>query len=229
MKIHRFFVADITLKDVLVVDRPELVWQWTRVLRFKVNQQLVLFDGQGKDRTYKVTDIAKKSVTLKLVADNQPLIPAHDTYVFWSLLKKDKNDWVLQKATELGATHFVPLLAERSEKTGFHLDRAHKIVTEALEQCGRSDTVTVVEPIGVEQALDQFAAEIDLYVAEQGQSGELQVQAHRPVGILIGPEGGWSEGEKDLFKARNIRRLALSPFTLRAETAAVTAVVLLAQ
>lgn len=222
MKIHRFFIADTRLEDRLLIDQPEFIWQWTRVLRFRPGQHLVLFNGQGQDRTFQVTNITKNSVQLELVADNLPLLPDHDTYLFWSLLKKDKNDWVLQKCTELGVTHFVPLLAERSEKTGFHVERAMKIVIEALEQCGRSDTVEVLEPLRVEQALEAYAHTVELYIGEQGHDAVV-TQSSKSRGILIGPEGGWSDSEKDLFKTHDLQLLALSAFTLRAETACVAA------
>ncbi len=227
MKVHRFYIADIPLQDTLRIDRPELIWQWTRVLRFRPGQQIALFNGQGQDRTYTVNEITKKLVHLEVIADNQPLLPEHDTYLFWSLLKKDKNDWVLQKCTELGVTHFVPLIAERSEKTGFHVERATKIVTEALEQCGRSDTVVVSEPLSVSEALQRYAQTVELYIGEQGHAAVV-TSSVKPKGIFIGPEGGWSDAEKEIFRAQNLLLLALSNFTLRAETAAVAAATTLA-
>jgi 16S rRNA (uracil1498-N3)-methyltransferase len=144
------------------------------------------------------------------------------------LLKKDKNDWVLQKCTELGVSNFIPLLADRSEKTGFNLERAEKIVIEAAEQCGRSDIPTVREPILVETAIAELKYTVQLYICEQ-DGPDIVETTEGSLGVLIGPEGGWTDREKSLFTDNGLKHLNLHDFTLRAETAAVTAVTKLLQ
>jgi 16S rRNA (uracil1498-N3)-methyltransferase len=157
-------------------------------------------------------------------------VPKNNIYLCFSLLKKDKNDWVLQKATELGVSHFVPLLCDRTEKSGFNPDRAQKIVIEAVEQCGRSDIPRIHEPITPEKLIDELFEKVDLLVAEQGspiRTHDPELIAQKPQAILIGPEGGWTDEEKQLFADKKLKHLALSEFTLRAETAAITAAALL--
>src|SRR5690606_3786410 len=129
-------------------------------------------------------------------------------YLLWSMLKKDKNDWVLQKCTELGVSHFIPLLAERSEKTGFNLERAEKIVIEAAEQCGRSDIPRIREPMLVETALKELAGMVELYICEQDGVENAGVSGVS-IGVLIGPEGGWSDNEKSLFVENKLKHLNL--------------------
>jgi 16S rRNA (uracil1498-N3)-methyltransferase len=143
--------------------------------------------------------------------------------LLWALLKKDKNDWVLQKCTELGVSHFVPVLAERSEKTGFNLERAQKIVIEAAEQCGRSDIPKIRELVLLPAAVHQYAQKVPLFMCEQESLGKKKQPNYADVGVLIGPEGGWSDTEKQLFLSAELPRLSLGDFTLRAETAAVAA------
>src|SRR5690606_20204102 len=99
-------------------------------------------------RLYKIVQVEKDGVKLELVTEFERKLPERHIYLFFSLLKKDKNEWVLQKCTELGVRNFVPIVADRSEKTGFNLERSEKIVIEAAEQCGRSDIPDVREPIG---------------------------------------------------------------------------------
>lgn len=224
MRLHRFYIHPDTLElkaDFWLHDVP-LLHQWNKVLRYQAGQQLVLFDGVETERLYKVEEIKPDEAHLKLITDFERQTPAKDIYLLWSLLKKDKNDWVLQKATELGVSHFVPLLAERSEKTGFDVERAKKIVIEAAEQCGRSDIPTVREPMLVSTALEHLGPKIKLFICEQGN--ENASEGLSKLGILIGPEGGWSDQEKQLFEQHDLSHMGLGDFTLRAETAAITAV-----
>lgn len=222
MKLHRFYVSDTELTHNLWIHNPEMLHQWNRVLRLRPGTDVVLFDGKNKDALYKIVEFQGKEARLELVTEFERKLPKRSIYLLWSLLKKDKNDWVLQKCTELGVSHFVPLLADRSEKTGFNLDRAEKIVIEASEQCGRSDIPTVREPMHVKTALEELGTKIPLFICEQGDS-EADLLKIDKVGILIGPEGGWSDAEKQLFKLNNLSHLNLHDFTLRAETAAITA------
>ena len=192
------------------------------MLRFREGQQVVLFDGVEHDKLYKISEINSVEAHLELVTDYTRQLPKKNIYLFWSLLKKDKNDWVLQKCTELGVSHFIPLIADRSEKTGFNIERARKIVVEAAEQCGRSDIPTVRDAMHVTKAIEQYGEKVTLYICEQ--DSEETVLAMDDLGVLIGPEGGWSDNEKLLFKDMNVHHLNLHDFTLRAETACVTAV-----
>jgi 16S rRNA (uracil1498-N3)-methyltransferase len=230
MRLHRFYTGpDLTLEHyVQLVDRG-LLEQWNRVLRFRAGQEVILFDGAKHERLYVINELSKSIAQLELITDFERRTPSKNIYLFWSLLKKDKNDWVLQKATELGVSHFVPLLAERSEKTGFKSERALKIVTEAAEQCGRSDIPTVHQPILLQTALNEFGKKLPLFVCEQHELTKPKTPNFKELGVLIGPEGGWSDSEKQLFITQEINRLALGDFTLRAETASVVAVTKLVQ
>lgn len=229
MKIHRFFVDDIELSQSIWVHKPELLKQWIRVLRFRPGQRLVLFDGKDKDRLYELVEIKPDETRLELITEFERKLPGKDIYLFWSLLKKDKNDWVIQKGTELGASHFVPILADRSEKTGFNLDRAKKIAIEASEQCGRSDIPSFREPLGLESAISQYIEKVGLFVCEQSSdtiNTRKNEDTHKdhPTGVIVGPEGGWTDTEKKIFETKKIEHINLHDFTLRAETACVAAI-----
>lgn len=235
MKIHRFFAGELhdkygqtELRQHVWMNDPALYSQWTRVLRYKPGDELVLFNGKGEDRLYKIEKIEESSVGLELVTELEPQYPKREVYLFWSLLKKDKNEWVLQKCTELGVSHFVPIMSDRTEKTGFDEDRAHKIVTEAAEQCGRSDIPRVREPLGIEAAVEEFKDKIQLCFAEQTEASDEMGDNTGPVGVFVGPEGGWTDAEKE-FLSTHCKKLNIAQFTLRAETASVTAVSMLLQ
>ena len=220
-----------------------LFHQWTKVLRFEVGREVALFNDQKEERLYRIVKFGDDAVHVNLITELVPKVPEKEIYLCFSLLKKDKNDWVLQKGTELGVRHFIPLLTDRTEKMSFDIDRAEKIVIEASEQCGRSDIPSIREPLRVATLIEELQGAsllqggtlsskqvVDLLVAEQGRplkSQTLSLKPQNAVGVLIGPEGGWSDSEKQLFKDKNLEHLALSEFTLRAETAAIIAATLL--
>jgi len=222
MRVHRFYSGSgIQLKQNFWLHDSALLWQWNKVLRFKPGQELILFDGKGTDRLYKLTELSKAEAHLQMVTELAKQLPRRHVYLFWSLLKKDNNDHVLQKCTELGVSNFVPIISERSVRTGFNMDRARKIVIEASEQCGRSNIPQVREPVHLEKVLDEYRDKMPLYVCEQG-STQPKISDDK-LGVFIGPEGGWSQNELDVFTDYNLLHVAISEHTLRAETAAVVA------
>lgn len=228
MKLHRFYVQNIHTKaghleldQQIWIHDQALLNQWLRVLRFKVGNELVLFNNT-EERLYKISKIEPPaSVFLEMITEIERKLPTKHVYLMWSLLKKDKNEWVLQKATELGVKDFVPIIADRSEKTGLNLERAKNIVIEAAEQCGRSDLPVIREAINLETALEEYK-DLPLFICEQAEGAKTLINVDE-LGVLIGPEGGWSDKEKALFKKKNLKHINLSDLTLRAETAAITA------
>lgn len=241
MRVHRFYIAPdlCELSQTVWVRSVELRNQWLKVFRYKLKDEVVLFDGVATERLYKITRVEPDAIKVELVTEFERKLPLKHIYLFWSLLKKDKNEWVIQKCTELGVSNFVPIVAERSEKLGFDMERAEKIAIEAAEQCGRSDIPHIREPITLQEALAEYKGKVTLLVAEE--SYELGVMSHEkdenvdthnsylithdsnPLGIFIGPEGGWTEAELALFKKEDLSRLNLGNLTLRAETACIAA------
>lgn len=221
MKIHRFYVSSVPDLSEIVLHDPLLIHQWSHVLRFRSGQRLALFDGTTTDGLYELIDLHKDAAKLRKIAANTRQVPAREVYLFWSVLKKDKNDWVLQKCTELGVSYFVPLVTDRSEKANINMTRAQKIITEASEQSGRSDIPTIIEPISLKDAVDDYHNRVKLFICEQGEDGTGGPLGQEAVGILVGPEGGWSEVEKAYMKSAALPQMNLGAFTLRAETACI--------
>ena len=263
MRHHRFYInpSDHQLNHEFWLRDERLIPQWLKVLRYREGDEVVLFDGIETERLYRIVKIDGDAVHLQSITDFERKLPPRHVYLCWSLLKKDKNDWVLQKCTELGVSNFVPLLAERSEKTGFNESRARKIVIEAAEQCGRGDIPDVREPITIEELINEFTGKITLLVCDEQAENTNQTQAadhakssyqnpsttgadfssqtiqiagqgnndsKQPIGVLIGPEGGWTPQEVELFKLHKLGSIQLGGLTLRAETAAVAAAAKLA-
>jgi 16S rRNA (uracil1498-N3)-methyltransferase len=226
MKLHRYFVGDLALEHTFWIQDEALFHQWTKVLRYQPGREVVLFNELHEERLYKIVKIGNNAVQLELVTEFEPKLPKREVYLGFSLLKKDKSDWVLQKTTELGVRHLVPLLTDRTEKTGFNEERAQKIIIEAAEQCERTDIPSLRSLITPQQFVDEMRDKATIYIAEKSDKkfGDLD-ELPDPVVIMIGPEGGWSDEELTYFREQQLPLVSLSDFTLRAETAAISAVV----
>lgn len=223
MRLHRFYSGtDIKLQKDFWLHDEALLWQWNKVLRFKPGQQVILFDGVNTERLYILKDLSKNEAHLEMVTELKPRVPKHHIYLFWSLLKKENNEYIVQKCTELGVSNFVPLLSERTIKKDFNLERAKKITIEASEQCGRLSIPLVREPIHLEKVLAEYKDKLEIFVCHQGGDTELLPKGGK-TGLFIGPEGGWSESEQKMFSEAGVSTLGLGDFTLRAETAAIVA------
>lgn len=221
-KIHRFYTgADLQLKQDFWLHDPALIWQWNKVLRFRDGQNLVMFDGVKTDRLYKLVELKTNEAHLQMITEQERKIPKKHIYLFWSLLKSGNNEYILQKATELGVSTFVPLITQRTIKKEFNHERAQKIVIEASEQCGRSDIPNVREPIHLQKALDEYKDKIKIYICHQ--SDAKPDLSDEKIGFVVGPEGGWSDDELAIFATGDYDHVSLSEFTLRAETAAILA------
>lgn len=228
MRVHRFFAEQkFEAGKPAEINNSRLTKQWFKVLRFRPGSQLILFDGAGWEALYEITYASQSTYKLEFIKKLKPVMPRRQSYLFWSLLKRTNNELVLQKCTEIGVTHFVPLIASRTQKTGFSEERAKKIVIEASEQCGRGDTPEIYEPMELSRAIIEFSKKVKLYTADKSGVAVLEKHELRPnslgVGVMIGPEGGWSDEEKKTFRTNKLETMQLGNLTLRAETACVVA------
>ena len=146
-----------------------------------------------------------------------------------ALVKGDKFDWVVQKATELGVTRIVPLLTEHSEfrkaeGRELRLLRWRRIALEATKQCGRRKLIELGEVQNFQQFCETEPNGLRLIFSERGGKGLAQMASANSVTLAIGPEGGWSENEIKLAEIHGFVPVHLGNRILRTETAAVAAV-----
>jgi 16S rRNA (uracil1498-N3)-methyltransferase len=227
MKLHRFFVsgqnvAPHTDKPITIGD-PALAHQLRNVFRLKAGNTVVLLDNSGFECTANIALLTKDRAVFSIIDSRKSEnISSRSVWLFSALIKKDNFEWVVEKCTELGISGFVPMLAERSEKKSLNMERLRKIATEASEQSERGILPQIFEPIALEEVF-AFANKNGISLAALHPDGEVfdPKKLVVPAGILIGPEGGWSENETALFKAKNIPTYSLGRQILRAETAAI--------
>ena len=130
---------------------------------------------------------------------------------------------MVEKATELGVSKILPIISDRSEKKGFNLARAKKIAIEASEQCGRGDVPIIESSKHLVDSI-QDLKNIIIFDSSGVLFDTLLLAAdYSLLSLFIGPEGGWTEKELNLFKQKNAKILSLGKLTLRAETAAIVA------
>lgn len=226
---HRFYVApEIELSDNLEIIDKDLLWQWNKVLRFKPGNQLILFNGKFTDYYFRISQIASKKAQLILVNKENIAKNHNQKYLFWSLLKRDNNELIIQKATELGVNHFVPIISDRTIKKDFNYERAKKIVIEASEQCGRGDIPILHSVTKLSDAIGIYKDSMALYVGNMDYKIK-NLKQESDSGFFVGPEGGWTDSELDLFSRNKVSGINLGNNILRAETAAIIASAKLAQ
>jgi 16S rRNA (uracil1498-N3)-methyltransferase len=151
-------------------------------------------------------------------------MPKQEIFLCLALLKKDNFELAVQKAVELGISHIVPLLCERSEKKNMRADRLERIIIEAVEQSGRGDVPTLSEIITLADALESDALPKEKIVLHPDGEyvGDALSKIHsQALAVFIGPEGGFSDAEIKEFALHSIPTVSLGPQILRAETAAV--------
>ncbi|HTE58495.1 MAG TPA: RsmE family RNA methyltransferase [Verrucomicrobiae bacterium] len=216
--LHRFYVQNVELKHDFWLHDQDLLERW-HAAEIKAGEQVILFDGQQHERLYRIEKLEKTEARLLYVTDFERRLPKRQVYLLWSLRDSKRNDELLRKATALGVSHFVPLLVGGAEKVDFSHQEAMKSVRREAEASGRSDVPTVREPMRVATALDQLGDKVELYMYKPEQSeGTPQKLASR-CGVLIAPEGGWSDAEKQLFAQKNLRHLMVSENALSPEAA----------
>lgn len=225
MKLHRFFVAEkIPVTGEFSVTDETLLNQWRNVLRMEEGSKVALFSGDGNESLCAFVSLTKKSALLKVLETKKGVIPEREVTLYLALIKKDNFELVLEKATELGVTHIVPVQADRSEKKGVNYERAQKILREASEQSGRATVPTISDIVSVEKIPE------DVIVFDpRGQISArmfFEKNSATPLSLFIGPEGGFTDAEMESFHARNMTIVSTGSQILRAETAGIVALTL---
>jgi len=211
----------------------------TYVLRLREGAQVQVFDGAGQEWRGEVAQASPRRARLRLLAPlTHPVDSPLALTLALALLKGEKFDWVLQKATELGVSRIVPLITEHCEwrrgegGTTARAARWERITLEAAKQCGRRTFVDLSPPTLLADFCASRAGEscATLLLSERGGLAWQETAARLGqvpcLSVVIGPEGGWSDAEHRLTKEAGFHHLHLGPRILRAETAAISAVAL---
>jgi 16S rRNA (uracil1498-N3)-methyltransferase len=207
------------------------------VLRKKPGDEVRLFDGADRSYRARLESVSPERVSGAVLSEEAggPALP-YRLRLFQGLPKGDKLEFILEKATELGAAEIVPVDTERSvarvppDRLAAKRARWEKTVLAAAKQCGRKDLPKVSAPLSLDEALALCApGELTLLPWEGEERLSLKealrgaVPAPATINVFIGPEGGFSPAEVERARARGALPVTLGPLILRTETAAVAA------
>lgn len=212
-----------------------------RVLRAQPGMQADVVAG-GRVFHAEVAAVSPLEVRFNLVAELQA-DPALPVTLVLAVYKFDRMEWAIEKATELGVATIVPVIARRTEKhladaAAKRVERWRRIVHESAQQSRRSDVPEICGPVPIAERVRAACSASRIVLAEQERTTTLRNALEESIAaaenempsleIAIGPEGGWAPNEEALFDANGWRSVSLGPRILRAETAAIAALAVVA-
>lgn len=200
------------------------------VMRLDAGDDVSLFNGRDGEWRAAVVEIAKRGGVLECLAQTAPLQMPPDVWLVFAPIKKDRTSFIVEKATELGAARILPIQTEFTQSANrVRQDKLQAHALEATEQCGGTYVPQVAEVEKLGKVLDAWDPARRILFCDEamvGQSPDLPTVVG-PWAIFIGPEGGFSEHERDRLQGMaNAHPISLGPRILRADTAAVAALTL---
>ena len=198
------------------------------VMRKSIGETILIFDGNNGEWEASIEEISKKSGVLFCIKQTKPQIMPPDLWLFFSPLKKVRTDFIVEKATELGVAKIIPVQTEHTNADRVKLSRLSAHAIEAAEQCGGTYIPKIEELQKINEVLENFPPDRRLlFCDEKLQASEVNLENLKKGkwAILVGPEGGFSEIERNYLKGLKFTfSISLGPRILRADTAAVTAI-----
>lgn len=202
------------------------------VLRLGTGDDVLVFNGRDGEWRAEIAEVGKKKTVLALRDRMRGQTPAGDLWYLFAPLKHARLDYMVQKAVEMGASRLLPVMTHRTQAGRVNLDRMRANAIEAAEQCGILSIPEIDEPQKLQQILSNWNEERRLIFCDEGADTDNPLDALKmlpkgPLAVLIGPEGGFDESERDLLRRHpGVTAISLGPRILRADTAAVAALAL---
>ncbi len=244
MTSNRFFIqkAKLLRSPILLTGKEH--HHLHSVLRMKFGDHVWLFDEHGTEYLARIDSTGRESTRLWVIEQKEKKEPPVKIILAQSLLKTGRMELLLQKATELGADCVLPVISTRciakaEGKIEKKSERWMRIVREAAKQSGNTRVPTVLPPKALAKVLEDDENGLKIFLNERGgtylkeilledhHSGKQKIGIPSSVKVLIGPEGGWTEQEEHDILDHGYKAISLGSQTLRAETAAISCLVLI--
>jgi 16S rRNA (uracil1498-N3)-methyltransferase len=203
------------------------------VLRLKPGEPILLFNGRDGEWRARFAEAGKRGAVLTVDAQVRPQEQAPDIDYLFAPLKRARLDYMVQKATEMGAARLRPVLTRHTAPERVNLGRMRANAIEAAEQCGILHVPEVRALEKLEHAVETWDPARTLIFCDEGSDATDPIAVlgrlrRGPLALLIGPEGGFAQAERELLASKPfVARISLGPRILRADTAAVSALALL--
>ena len=235
-----FFVDPDAITPPTIRITGDLLHHLRDSLRIHPGDFLALSDGSGTRYRIEVTHVSSQAID-GCITDRQSEPPQKTSPIVLgqALIKGDKMDWIIQKATELGIATLVPIHSTHSvikpnpERLEHQRSRWARIARDAAQQSERWTIPAIADPVGLEEICREYASTSLKGILMERSSGpslagiSLPLDRQHPIVLLVGPEGGWAPDEQRLAQERGFLPLTLGPRILRAETAAIAALSIL--
>ena len=202
------------------------------VLRFGDGDHVLIFNGKDGEWRADIVPQGRKKASLSIVEQIRSQPSAYDLVYLFAPIKQARMEYMVQKAVEMGAGVLQPVLTEFTQLRKVNTEKIRAQSIEAAEQCGILNVPEIKEICSLQDAIDLLGQDRTVIFCDEGETSQNPLQALKNVrskrfAVLIGPEGGFSEPEREALRAReNVTPIPLGPRVLRADTAAVAALAL---
>ena len=224
--IRLFFSESLLLNLTAKLDQPQSHYV-NKVMRVKVNETFSLFNS-GREWEVKVKEITKGIVEFIVTKQLKHKENSKEIWLAFSPIKSNYFNFMIQKATELGVTKFLPIIFDRTVVRKINKERLQKIIIEAAEQSNRINVPSIEEPQNLKNFLTENKNNIDLIFTDlNSQNKKLDIKglSKKPICLIIGPEGDFSESEREeVLSFDGVKPLKINENILRSETAAISAI-----
>jgi 16S rRNA (uracil1498-N3)-methyltransferase len=222
--IRLFFKESLTINLTAKLDKSQSHYV-TKVMRIKIGEIFSLFNSSGEWEA-KILNISKNIVEFNITKQLRQKNKIKELWLAFSPIKSNYFSFMIQKATELGVTKFIPIIFDRTIVRKINKERLEKVIIEAAEQSDRINVPSIEEP----QSLKNFLSneKMDLIFTDlnsQNKKIDLVKLANNPTCVIIGPEGDFSEEEREkILSFKGVQPIKINENILRSETAVISAI-----
>ncbi len=232
-KLQRLYVPhDLAESVTFEADKAQSHYL-THVLRMAEGAELLVFNGRDGEWSARVAVIGKKAVRILVESQTRPQPPIPNLVYAFAPLKVGRLDYLVQKAVEMGAGVLQPVITQHTQNTKTPLEKFEANAIEAAEQCGVLAVPPVRATVKLERLLGEWERDRRLIFCDEDAATNNPVPALQAItetrfGLLVGPEGGFSDEERRMLRALPfVTAIPLGPRILRADTAAVAALAII--
>ena len=222
--IRLFFKESLSLNLVSKLDKSQSHYI-SKVMRIKENENFSLFNSSGEWEA-KILNITKSIVEFEITNQIRQKENQKELWLAFSPIKSNYFNFMIQKATELGITKFVPIIFERTVVRKLNKERLEKVIIEATEQSNRINIPILEDATNLEDFLK--SSEMNLIFTDLNSDNkkvDLEKLINKPVCIVVGPEGDFSENERDkILSFKDVQAIKINENILRSETAVISAI-----
>ena len=222
--IRLFFKESLSLNLVSKLDKSQSHYI-SKVMRIKENEIFSLFNSSGEWEA-KILNITKSIVEFEITNQIRQKENQKELWLAFSPIKSNYFNFMIQKATELGITKFVPIIFERTVVRKLNKERLEKVIIEATEQSNRINIPTLEDATNLEDFLK--SSEMNLIFTDLNSDNkkvDLEKLTDKPVCIFVGPEGDFSENERGkILSFKDVQAIKINENILRSETAVISAI-----